>query len=135
VSTRDPKLSLGGVVLILLVITALWGLLTYGLEYLAPPPTGESAETTGTWSAPVVLAIGLLAGYVSGRYLMQGREPPGGIWTTLAAGVGGAWLGGILPCPGCWRWQDINVAGSIVLAFGLAMGVGRIGAYWSDKRR
>jgi len=78
------------------------------------------------------VAIGLLAGRGSGRYLVRGREPPGGVWTILAAGVSGAWLGGILPYPG-WRWLDINVVGSIVLAFALAVGVGRIGAHWRGK--
>ncbi len=134
-SIHNPKITLAVVVLILLVVTALWGLLTYGVEYLILPPGEGTPRAAGAWGTPTVLAIGLLAGYVSGRYLTRKREPPGGIWTVLAAGVGGAWLGGALPCPGCWRWQDVNVAGSIVLAFALAVGVGRIGAYWYSRRR
>lgn len=132
---RDPKVVLGVVVLILLTVTALWGLLTYGLERLISRPAGELPGAARAWGTLAVLGTGLVAGYVSRRYLMRGHEPPGGIWTVLAAGVGGAWLGGVLPCPGCWRWQDINVAGSIVLAFMLAVGVGRISACWYNKER
>ena len=134
-SIRDPQVILGVVMLILLTITVLWGLLTYGMGSLIPSPTEEPPGAANVWSTPVILTIGLLSGYASSKYLVQGREPPGGIWTTLAAGVSGAWLGGALPCPGCWRWLDTNVAGSIVLAFVLTVGVGRIGARWYDKGR
>ena len=120
------------VVLILLVVTALWGLLTYGPGYLPSLPVREAPEAAGAWGAVVILAVGLFAGATSGACLVQEREPPGGIWTVLAAGVSGAWLGGILPCP-CWRWLDISVFCSLVLAFALAVGVGRIGAHWRGK--
>jgi len=134
-SLRNPKVVLGAIVLILLAITALWGVSTYGLRYLLPLPLGESREDTGTWSALVVVAIGLVAGWVSVRYLMRMRELPGGVWTALASGVGGAWLGGILPCPEYCRWLDINIVGSIVLAFALAVGVGRLSTRWGGKGR
>lgn len=123
------------VIFILLAITALWGLSTYGMGHLVSPSVRESAGAAGTWSALVVVAIGLIAGWVSVRYMMRRRELPGGVWTALASGVGGAWLGGILPCPEYFRWLDINVAGSIVLAFALAVGVGRIIIHWRSKGR
>ncbi len=132
-SFRNPKVVLGVIVFILLAITALWGLSTYGLRYLIPFSVEESPGAAGTWSALVVVAVGLLAGWVSGRHLVRGREPPGGVWTALASGVGGAWLGGILPCPEYCRWLDINVVGSVVLAFALAAGVGLIGTHWRGK--
>jgi hypothetical protein len=134
-SLRNPKVVLGVVIFILLAITALWGLSTYGLGHLIPPSVRESPGAAGTWSALVVVVIGLLAGWVSIRYLMRRRELPGGMWTALASGVGGAWLGGILPCPEYCRWLDINVVGSIVLAFALAVGVGRIIIHWRGKGR
>lgn len=134
-SLRNPKVVLGAIVLILLAITALWGVSTYGLKYLLPLPLGKPREDAGTWSALVVVAIGLVAGWISTRYLMRRRELPGGVWTAMASGVGGAWLGGILPCPEYFRWLDINIAGSLVLAFALAVGVGRIVIYWRGRRR
>ena len=134
-SIRDPQVILSVVMLIVLTIIVLWGLLTYGMGSPIPSPTEESPGAAGMRGTPVVLTIGLLSGYVSSRRLVQGREPPGGIWTTLAVGVSGAWLGGALPCPGRWRWLDVNVAGSIVLAFVLTVGVGRISAHWYNKGR
>lgn len=134
-SFRNPRVVLGVIVFILLVIVALWGLSTYGLGYLVPLPVRRAPQSAGTWSALVVVAIGLVAGWVSVRYMMRRRELPGGVWTALASGVGGAWLGGILPCPEYFRWLDINVVGSIVLAFALAVGVGRIIIHWRGKRR
>jgi len=134
-SLRNPRVVLGVIVFILLAIAALWGLSTYGLRFLVPLSGRGSLGAGGTWSALVVVAIGLVAGWVSTRYMMRRRELPGGVWTALASGVGGAWLGGILPCPEYFRWLDINIAGSIVLAFALAVGVGRIIIHWRGKRR
>lgn len=134
-SFRNPRVVLGVLVFILLAIVALWGLSTYGLGFLIPLSVRRASQSAGTWSALVVVAIGLIAGWISIRYMMRRRELPGGVWTALASGVGGAWLGGILPCPGYLRWLDINVPGSIVLAFALAVGVGRIIIYWRGKRR
>ncbi|MCP4543335.1 MAG: hypothetical protein GY832_39985 [Chloroflexi bacterium] len=131
-SIRDPQVIIAVVVLVLLTIVVLWGLLTGSP---IPSPTKESPKAADIWSTPVVLTIGLLSGYVSSKYLIQEREPPGGIWTTLAAGVSGAWLGGALPSPGHWRWLNVNVAGSIILAFVLTVGIGRIGAHWYEKGR
>lgn len=134
-SFRHPRVVLGAIVFILLAITALGGLFTYGLGYFAPPLPQGFPRLTEAWSALVEVVIGLVAGWLSARYLMGGHKLPGGMWTALASGVGGAWLGGILPCPEGWRWLDINVAGSIVLAFALAAGVGRIIIYWHGKRK
>jgi len=126
---------LGVVVLILLlVIITLWGLLTYGLGYLPPLPVAESSGTRATWSALVVVVVGLLAGWISGRCLVRGRRPPGSMWVALAAGVGGAWLGGVLLGPGYWRWLDINVVGLIVVSFALAVGVEGIVVYWYGRK-
>lgn len=129
VSIHNPKIVLIVAVLILLVVAALWGVLTYGVAYPFLPSEGNTPGAADVWTTLLVLAIGLLAGYLGSRYLLHSREPPGGIWTVLAAGVGGAWLGGLLPSPGYLRWQNINVAGAIVLAFALVVGVGRLSAY------
>ncbi len=134
-SFRNPRVVLGVIVFILLVITALWGLSTYGLGYFIPLSVRGAPQPAGTWSALLVVVIGLIAGWVSVKYTMKKRELPGGVWTALASGVGGAWLGGILPCPEYFRWLDINVLGSLVLAFALAVGVGRIVIHWRSKRR
>ncbi len=131
-SIRDLQVILGVVILVLLTIIVLWGALTGSL---IPSPTEESQGAADIRNTPAILTIGLLSGYVSSRYLKQGRKPPGGIWTTLATGVSGAWLGGALPSPGHWRWLDINVAGSIILAFVLTVGIGHISAHWYKKRR
>lgn len=134
-SFRNPRVVLGVIVFILLATAALWGLSTYGLGYFVPLSGGGASRPTGTWSALLVVAIGLIAGWVSVRYMMRRRELPGGVWTALASGVGGAWLGGILPCPEYFRWLDINILGSLVLAFALAVGLGRIIIHWRSKRR
>jgi len=119
------------VILILVAVVALWGLLTYG-EYLLPLPVRKLPWAGRAWNTLVIIGIGLLAGWISVRYLLRECEPPGGIWTSLAAGLGGAWLGGGLSWPGCWRWRDINVVASIVLAFVLAAGFGRLSACCYD---
>lgn len=122
--------TLGIVVVILLAAATLWGVLTYRLENSASPHAGGSPAAADVWSTLVVLAIGLLAGYLIRRCLMPRRELLGGVWVVLTGGVGGAQLGGALPSPDWWRWHDVNIPGSIILALVLAVGMGWLGTRW-----
>ena len=122
------KVILSILISILIAASGLWGLLTYrpgGLRFalLHRAPNGM-----GGWDAILILTIGVLAGWVTKRYILRRWRLPGSIWTTLAAGVSGAWLGGILP--DAWGWVEggINIPGSIVIAFGMAWAVGQIAA-------
>jgi uncharacterized membrane protein YeaQ/YmgE (transglycosylase-associated protein family) len=133
-SSIDPKAIIGVMVLVLLGVAALWGFLTYGPMSLVSLPVGGSPAAAEAWSAPAVLVIGLLAGWVSSRFLAGKGKPPGGIWSTLAAGVSGAYLGGILPSPWIWSWLNVNILGSIILSLMLAVGVERLGGHWCGKK-
>lgn len=127
------RVILGVLASILIAVTGLWGLFTYGPGGLSLPPSGRVGGTGG-WDIPLILAIGLAIGWVTRRRVMGRRELPGGIWTMLTAGVLGAWLGGTLVGNWGWVWKGVNVIGSLIIAFALTWGVGQSLAHLWGRR-
>jgi len=139
-SSRHPKAILGLLVLTILIATILWGVLTYWLDRLnlAPSqsrqPDAGAASSSGKWAGLVILAVGLLAGWVSGKFLVRGQQWPGVIWTTLLTGVGGAWIGSVLPWLAPWTWHGVNVLGAIGLAFLLSWVAGELSSHRRGRK-
>jgi len=129
------KIALGILASILIVASGLWGLLTYRLVGFRFALPGEGPDGVGAWGVLLILAIGLGIGWMAMRCVTCSREPPGGIWTMLIAGVFGAWLGGVLVGKWGWGWRGVNLIGSPIVAFGLAWGVGQISTCLGGRRR
>ncbi|MEA3345291.1 MAG: hypothetical protein U9Q78_03465 [Chloroflexota bacterium] len=124
---------LGILTSILIVASGLWGLLTYRLDLRLELLHRVPSDVSG-WGAIIILAIGVIVGWVTKEHILRRWELPGSIWTTSAAGVGGAWLGSILPSALGLTKEWVNIIGSIIVAFGMAWTVGQIAVrLWKGK--
>lgn len=119
------RVLLGILASILVAATGLWSLFAYWPDRLSFTPSGRVSNAS-RWGTLLILAIGLAVGWATRWYLIGRKELPGGIWTTLVAGVVGAWLGGTFL--GNWGlvWERVNLIGSLIIALVLAWGSGQI---------
>lgn len=110
---------------VLIAASGLWGLLTYRLPAVTFPLLGQLSDRLTQWRVLLMLAVGLGVGWVVMRYVMRCQEPRGRVWSVLMAGAFGAWLGGMILGKWGWIWPGVNPIGSLIIAFGLAWGVGQ----------
>lgn len=81
----------------------------------------------GVWGWVAAIIVGLILGWLVGRYAIGGREFPGKVPGALVAGVVGAVIGAWIP--GNWGWdlQGANMIASIVVAAVLTWLIGYFG--------
>jgi len=128
------KVVLGILASVLVAATGLWSLFAYWPDRLSFTLSGRLSDAT-RWGTLLILAIGLAVGWATRWCLIGRKELPGGVWTALAAGVVGAWLGGTFLGNWGWVWERVNLIGSLVIALVLAWGGGRILAYLQGREK